>query len=201
MKNHPENRAFTLLEVVIALAILAVSLVVLVDSQATAVLMTLETDRIFTATMLAEEKMAELQMRVESEGFTDTDYEEEGDFDDYQVEGLEIDFEIDDLGEYKWAYTFRQIDISMAMDVGNMMGDLDEGGYFGEEEETSDASSPDLGDMGVDPDMIADYLGDYIREVRVIVWWGDNEDDLDQVELISHTVNPTGAVTASEDEG
>ena len=30
---------------------------------------------------------------------------------------------------------------------------------------------------------------------RVRVWWGDNEEENDQVELTTHIINPTGVVT------
>jgi hypothetical protein len=32
------------------------------------------------------------------------------------------------------------------------------------------------------------------------VWWGDNEDEDDQVELVHHVVNPTGMVKSTGDE-
>ena len=52
------RRAFTLLEVMVALGILALGLMVLVESQGGAVMMTTESHRIMTATILAQEKMA-----------------------------------------------------------------------------------------------------------------------------------------------
>ena len=49
------NRAaFTLMEIVISLAILAVSLMVLVESQTASVIQTMDGQRILTATQLAE---------------------------------------------------------------------------------------------------------------------------------------------------
>ena len=46
--------------------------------------------------------------------------------------------------------------------------------------------------------MITEMLATYIREVRVLVWWGDNEDELDQVELVTHIINPTGEIIAQD---
>jgi hypothetical protein len=43
-----------------------------------------------------------------------------------------------------------------------------------------------------------EMLGNFLREVRVVVWWGDNEDGTDQVELVSHIINPTGLVTSGD---
>ena len=53
----------------------------------------------------------------------------------------------------------------------------------------------DLSDVGVSGDMISEALSPYIREGRVLVWWGENEDETDQVELVTHIVNPSGQVT------
>ena len=30
----------------------------------------------------------------------------------------------------------------------------------------------------------------------MLVWWGENEDELDQVEIVTHVINPSGAVSA-----
>src|SRR5690606_10752784 len=56
------RRAFTLLEVMIATAILVVTLVILTETQATAVQMTLEAERIQVATQLAQAKLTEVQL-------------------------------------------------------------------------------------------------------------------------------------------
>ncbi|MCP4809467.1 MAG: prepilin-type N-terminal cleavage/methylation domain-containing protein, partial [Proteobacteria bacterium] len=155
------RRAFTLLEVLIALGILAVSLVVLVDAQATAVFMTRETDRIFTATLLAQEKMAEVKLYVETEGFVDKDLEEQGTFEDYEIEALELDFE-DAFDEFEWAYTIREVELSLGGDIGGMADSLGQTGYFGDDGETTGTSEATedrgLEDLGVQPDMITEML-------------------------------------------
>ena len=48
----------------------------------------------------------------------------------------------------------------------------------------------DLSDIGISPDMISDYLSDYLREVRVLVWWELDEDEDDQVELLTRRKSP-----------
>ena len=68
---------FTLLEVVIALSILGVALYVLVATQATAVVQTLDSRKILTGTYLAQQQMTEALLRLEKEGFTTADVEEE----------------------------------------------------------------------------------------------------------------------------
>jgi general secretion pathway protein I len=74
------SSGFSLLEVMVALAILALALVVLVGITTLNVRETHHARRLTTATFLARAKMAELEDRVLVEGFVDNDEEEEGDF-------------------------------------------------------------------------------------------------------------------------
>jgi len=191
------RRGFTLLEVVIALGILAISLVVLVDAQATSVDMTLGADRYGTATLLAQEKLTEVQLMLEREGFGEQELEEEGDFDEYGDDIDGVDFE-DSYADYNWAYTVREIELSLAGDLMGMAGDLAGTGYWGEAGQDADlaAGSGQMGMLGnfLSPEMITDALSPYMRELVVRVWWDENEDGIDQVELTTHVVNPSGVV-------
>ena len=206
---------FTLLEVMLALAILAGSMMVLVGSQTTAVLMTTETEKLLTATMLAREKMAEVQVMMELEGFGDSDLYEEGDFDDLGggMDDMTVDMnlEVDDAyDEFQWAWTVREIELDLGTDIAGMGDQLADAGFWGDTEsdannesefrsQSGEVESPGLDDMGISADMVTDLLGAYIREVRVLVWWGQNEDGLDQVELVSHIINPSGMVSSSDE--
>jgi prepilin-type N-terminal cleavage/methylation domain-containing protein len=195
------RRAFTLLEVIIALAILAVGLTVLVSSQGQAVLMTRETDNIRVATLLAQEKMDEAMLRVEAEGFTNQDIDEDGDFSDFGDEDFRgqqtSDLELGEaLKDFHWAYTIRQIELELP-DLNGALGTLGANDYFPNASEQSETPSLDESMVSsfLSPDMIATQLSPYLREVRVRVWWGDNEDETDQVELLTHAINPSGDVT------
>ena len=200
---RPQRSGFTLLEVVIALAILAVSLMVLIDGQATAVLMTTDTERTLTGTWLAQEKMSEAMFRLEREGFREGDIDEEGDFEDYGNDGSlgeNVEFG-DTFRDYKWAYTIRKVDLQLG-DMSGAADQLQDAGFGPKSSEeqggSSQADQRDLGDVGLDPSMFGDMLRNYIREVRVVVWWGDDEPDLatceDCVELVTHAVNPGGKI-------
>ena len=200
------RRAFTLLEVVIAIGILSVTLLVLVESQATAVFMTVDGRKVSTATMLADEKMQEVILTLEREGWTSQDIEEEGDFEEYGAEefrgedaNIETDFE-----DFKWAYTVRRIELNIPTDL------LRHRRHPGRRWRTRRASPRrrawrhglDLSMIpGFSPDMMMDQLAGFMREVRVRVWWGENEDGEDQVEFVQHVINPTGVVTNTEDGG
>jgi prepilin-type N-terminal cleavage/methylation domain-containing protein len=201
--NTNHRQGFTLLEVMIALAILSVSLFVLVSAQSSAVLMTSEGERDVVMTMLAEQKIAEVQMKLEREGWKDTDIEEAGNFEDFGLngefgDGVELKGAYDD---YQWAYTIRRVDLQM----GDMGGAMDAvtgayGGQGGTPTSSDDMSSMVQDQMSsfISSDSLTDTLAPFIREVRVLVWYGEEPKDENGcencVELTTHVINPTGQV-------
>lgn len=208
LARRSNRLGFTLVEVTIALSILVLSLSILIENQGFAAFMTRDAEKIRIATMLAEEKLIEAQLILEEEGWKTSDIEENGDFDDFGSEdfrdnGLNLDND-GELDGFKWAYTIRKIEMNLPTDVGGMMDDMVGSGYYGdqsENEQLNQNQGMDLGDIGVSQDMITDYLSDYIREVRVMVWWNEEyEETGDVVELTTHVVNPTGVVTDPEVE-
>ncbi len=195
------RQGFTLLEVVVALVILSMSLFVLVNAQASSVFMTTDSQKTLTGTWLAQQKMTEALLRVESDGVQESDIDEEGDFADFGGNGdfgENVDFG-DEYADFHWAYTIRSVDIKLG-DVSGSQSAMQSAG-IGPSQDQLDASGDggkDLSALGVQPDMIAEMLKPYIREVRVEVWWGDKSDDPadceDCVELVTHVANPTGVV-------
>lgn len=85
MKTLPDRassrrRGFTLLEVLVALALLATALTALSDLIGGALRNHAYARDLSVATLLARGKMAELEQKYEDEGFKDSDQEEAGDF-------------------------------------------------------------------------------------------------------------------------
>ncbi len=215
--RRSSRRGFTLLEVIVAVAILVVSLTLLVEIQSSAVKMTVDAERFVTATNLAQEKMTEVRLRMEEEGFyEEQEIEEDGDFDDFGDEAVDLEFG-DALENYHWRYSVVEIDLGMASDIADMAE-----GYGDDEEDAgglglggampgSDAAStggenqPGLNDLGVSNDLISEELAKYIRHVEVEVWWGDNYDKAverkDHVLITGHITNPTGAYQRIPDGG
>jgi general secretion pathway protein I len=73
-------RGFTLLETVVALAILALALMAIFDLNAGAVSNHAYTKKLTVATLLARAKMTDLEQELHDEGFSNDDDEESGDF-------------------------------------------------------------------------------------------------------------------------
>lgn len=184
------------MEVMIALSILVVSLVILVETQTTAAFMTLEADDIVTATGLAQEKMAEVRTFVEREGFSSDDQYEKGDFDDFGDDALNIQFE--ELERFHWEWLVHEVDLGLAGDLGSSMNGL--AGAMGGpgSEGLPEGAGPDMSGIAsmLSPDMINEAITPFIREVRVRVWWGDEqekaEEDGTEVVLTTLVSNPRG---------
>lgn len=205
------RRAFSLLEVMIALAILVAAMAILVESQATSAQMTREAQRIIAGTALAQEKVAEVKLIVEKEGFTDQDKCESGDFSDFGDDVADMEFG-EELDQYHYIWCVSEIDIGLAGDIAGMAQTLSgsgaiQGTPLPEDAQGAAGGMPgglDLAAFGLGPEMISEMLSNYIREVRVRVWWGEDskaaEEEGDEVIIVTHVINPTGAVTQMQTE-
>jgi hypothetical protein len=207
------NRAaFTLMEIVISLAILAVSLMVLVESQTASVIQTMDGQRILTATQLAEAKLTEVLLTLEMEGFSESEKGEEGSFEEFGDNGEfgeVVDFE-GEYDDYGYAWTVRKVE----MQLGDIGGTLEELQQSGDLDQSSTGTTTSADDAGIDssmfssflsPDTINDTLSPWMREVRVIVWWGEDPGEQEGesscencVEIVTHVFNPSGTVFNSE---
>jgi general secretion pathway protein I len=103
--GRPDHRqgGFTLLEVMVALAVLALALVTLSGITTANVRNTHHAKMVTTATFLARAKMADLEDLVLEEGFTDNDIEEEGDFTDQE------------RPEFRWKTSILKIELPADM--------------------------------------------------------------------------------------
>jgi prepilin-type N-terminal cleavage/methylation domain-containing protein len=203
------RRGFSLLEVMIAIAILVMSFTVLMELEITSVKMTREAERLVVASNLAQEQTAQVMVRLEKEGFQEQDVCDAGDFEEFGDEALDLEFG-DTLKAYHWEYCISTIDLSMAGDLAGMAGSLAGQGYFGDAGTSGSADIQGaIGGMGLgnfmSGDMITEMLGRYVREVRVRVWWGDDskaaEENDDEVVVVTHAINPTGVVVAANQMG
>ncbi|MCM2333530.1 MAG: prepilin-type N-terminal cleavage/methylation domain-containing protein [Anaeromyxobacteraceae bacterium] len=81
-RRHASGGGFTLLEVMVAMAILAMSLMAAFDVVGGALRNHERTRHLELATMLARAKLAEVEARFEEDGFRDFDESDEGTFDE-----------------------------------------------------------------------------------------------------------------------
>jgi len=203
MLHRTSRRAFSLLEVMIALGILTVSLVVLVERMSQSAVATVEAQRVMQATDLAEMKMSEAMLHLETDGFQTTEVVEFGEFDDLGDELTNLEFGRE-LEDYHWEYTITEIDIQLAGDLASMMGESGDalGGMFPGMEAANPGggmppgASDALGAVGFGPDQLTEMVAPYIRMVVVRVWWGEDseqaKEDGTEVVMATHVANPAG---------
>jgi prepilin-type N-terminal cleavage/methylation domain-containing protein len=187
-----DRGGFTLLEVMIALGILVVTLGILIEAQGTAAEMTWEADRMIVATNLAQEKMAEVRALMEHEGFQDDEIYEEGEFDDFGDEALNV--EMRELEDFHYEYLVTELDLGLAGDLAALQANF--GDMLGPGPDGAPAPMPDLSSFGISEDMLIEMLQPFIRELRVRVWWGEDSEEAeeygDEVVITTHVINPQG---------
>ncbi len=195
MKLRPSSQGgFTLLEVLIAMSILATSLVILAGAQATAVKMIQDAEDVVTATMLAKDVMTRVELFLEDKGFGENDIEDQGDFrEDYPG----------DFDDFSFHYSVHRIDLDLG-NVQGLLGAFGDGGEAAAEAEgesgTEQMGAPQtLGDLGIDLSMFDDQIARYIRAIEVTVTWQRGSEP-EEVTLVTHVVNPTGRVVSADQQ-
>ncbi len=198
MRPSPHSRGFTLLEVMIALAILAVSLVAIAGINSTAVDMHVYAKRLTVATMLARSKMADLESKLMSEDLPADDSAEEGKFEeegfpDYQwrAEIIRPKTEkvtaadllsmagLDTATDPKKGTASNPVSLAQSIGGGNQQ--------FAAAAATGGAGA--LGGMATQQvQTMLDLLGKSVREVRLTVSWpaGNRVDDFT---VVTHVVS------------
>ena len=153
---------FTLLEILIAVAILATSFVVLLSSSGNSFLESARAERMTRAVTLSRQKMVELEMgfakdMAKNKAFGE-DKEENGTFDE-------------PFDDYRWSYTIKKVEIPVKSEGG--------GGGGGENGEEGGGES-DLAIMQDQMKTIMDKISKLTREVQLTVYWGDKDVLLDK---------------------
>ncbi len=160
MVHHSRKpNGFTLLEVVISLAILALSLGVLLESQASSLSYAGRARDLTVASTLARSKLVDVELVLFDEGFSENEVEESGSFED---EGW---------SDYKWSYKISpiQLDLNGLNAMCAMMGAGAEGADEGDALAECEAS---MGGMGGLMDTFMADLSNSIRFVELTVSWG-----------------------------
>lgn len=168
------SAGFSLLEIMIALSILATSVMSLMAAQGGSFRASERAERITGATFLARAKMTEMEMEFEKDlaknKFPDDNVEKEGTFDEpYE--------------DYRWKYTIKKVEIPVVNAEGG------EEASSGEEEGEEAAGTNTL---------VASYLKNVmeqisksVRQVQLTIFWGDPElpqDDQPKMMVTTHWV-------------
>lgn len=101
MRRSSRSKGFTLLEILVASAILAFSLVALVSLQGNTLLTSRRAETLTIATQLAEEKMGEIEIELHKDG-------KKGEFPDEKSESGSFEGIYSD---YKWSYEIKRVDL------------------------------------------------------------------------------------------
>ncbi len=177
------RKGFTLLEVMVALAILAGALVTISEVVSGALRNHVRARQLEVATLLARGKMAELEDHFESKGFKDFDEGEEGTFED------------DGHTEVRWKYEVRPPSVDLGPDA--VLAAL-----TGGEQSKLDELLPSAEEMGPAKGVVQAMLQNVLtgigetikkglREVRLTVSWKDGAIE-ESFTVVTHLVNVSG---------
>ncbi len=172
-------RAFTLLEMMVAIAILSMGLVVLLQVQARSISLAQQARDMTVATMLARGKLLDCETDLLKKGFSVGDYEDDGKFDE---EGYP---------DFYWECHGYKPDMP-TMDASSGGGDLSGlmGGAAGDAAGAAQDQGADIGMQFLAPilSQMSGILGDSIRELVVIVRWGQGE-DAQEMTVTTHVID------------
>lgn len=172
--NKKAIAGFSLLEVMVALALLAISFTSLILVQSRATKLAIDAKKISTSTQLARYQLMECKREVQKNISMVSDFKSEGDFTelgqpDFKWECHAPRFNMKSPSASQIAESAKQVPGQKGAakpETGNQAADL---------------SSPIMG-------MITDSLGDSVRELTVIVRWKNGEID-DETRVVTHLVD------------
>jgi prepilin-type N-terminal cleavage/methylation domain-containing protein len=154
MKNRASSKGFTLIEIMIALAILSVGLVSIYTAQGNSLRASGNAERMETAALLARQIMTQKLLDVEKKmqkGVFPADKEEDtGEFDA-------------PFDEYRWEYSARKVEIPIGGGGGQQAAEG--GGQGAEANQAPESAQNSLAQM------VKKKLSDTIREINVRIIW------------------------------
>ncbi len=201
------RRGFTLLEVVVALAILAVSLVTILNINSQAVMSHVYAKKLTVATLLARSKMTDLEQELYDKPLSPDDEEDAGDFSDegfasYKWRSKVIVPKTNGLSPEQLFGALFNLPLGMggaAKDgdpMGGLMSSLFGGGTPGPNAPPGGAAAggamlgalgPMAGMMQQQFTMMVDTLTKSVREVHLTVSWKEGK-LTESIDLVTHVV-------------
>ncbi|CAM3356105.1 prepilin-type N-terminal cleavage/methylation domain-containing protein [Corallococcus sp. ZKHCc1 1396] len=198
----PGRGGFTLLETMVAMAILSVALMAIFDLNAGAVSNHVYTKRLTVASLLARSKMTDLEQTLYDDGFDVDDDEQSGDFSDegwpqFKWRARIIAPKTDGVTPDQLIGAIFNLPMGGGGDSGDPLGGLaglfggagggDKGGGSG----TTTASPLGGAAMGMAQPMftqMVDQLTKAVREVHLTVYWKEGT-QVESVDVVTHVVS------------
>jgi general secretion pathway protein I len=183
VRARHDERGFTLLEVMVALAVLALALTAVSDVVGGALRNHVRARQLDVATMLARGKLAEIEAGYEQEGFRDFDQKQEGTFEaeghaevKWLAEALKPQVE---LGPDAVLKALTGIDGGVAGLLGMQGGGADKSALSGltapQLAAGGAASGPALGMIQAQLTALGEQIKNGVRELRLTVSWADGK--------------------------
>lgn len=174
----PHRRGFTLLEIMIAMAILSISLLALYTSMGNSLRISGQAESTNEATQLARRKMSEILMTLDEDiarGAFPEEKEETGSFDK--------PFE-----KYKWSYVIKKVELpNIQPPSDEPTANVGEGNSSSKDSGSSQTTTPGLENQAANlAQMVTKKISESIRELKVTISWGDNEEDEEKITITTH---------------
>jgi general secretion pathway protein I len=193
------SRGFTLLETVIALAILALALMAIFDLNSGAVANHVYTKHLTVASLLARSKMTDLEQKLYDDGFSNDDDEESGDFSEegwpnFKWRAKIIAPKTDGVSPEQLIGAIFNLPIGEGGDLAGLAGMF--GGGAGGKEGQSGGPVPAGGGLGgmaagmMQPmfTQMVDQLTKSVREVHLTVTWKQGK-VVESMDVVTHVVS------------
>jgi len=167
------SRGFTLLEVLIAMAILSIALLVLSRAQSNGIVVSQYEEQQITAATLAKWKMVDIELELEKKGFGDDEKENCGKF--------EEDLDDKAFAGWEWCWTLKKVNLPLPMD---MLGGKKNGDGSGGD----NGGAPPALPGGLDPKAAGDALSKAVRVLKLTIKWKLGSTD-QRLDVVTHMVN------------
>jgi general secretion pathway protein I len=191
------TRGFTLLETVVALAILAMALMAIFDINSGAVSNHAYAKKLTVATLLARSKMTDLEQQLYDDGFAADDKEESGDFSregwsQYKWRAKVIAPKTDGVSPEQLIGAIFNLPMGEGGDLGGLASMFGGGGGKDDKGGPQQGANPMAGAaMGMAQPMFSQMVQQItqtVREVRLTVYWRDGT-QVESLDLVTHVVS------------
>lgn len=152
------RRGFTLIEVMVAIGVLAICFTAIFNVQASSIQAASRTKYITAATLLAHSKMVDIEQQLNVEGFSEF------------AEDMEGTFEEEGWPEFRWRAKILKVRIPIPS---NMPGESDSNSDSSSENSTNNVYASMISGYST---MISDIISGALREVNLVVEWDEGAD-------------------------